>query len=182
MNLHCREIPGFRVWWGAEIPQQSQQVKLELLPVSITGRWEGRVWDETLPHLSPYHSILSDTPWLWVSPDSCFLTLFALCDVPHSSPAAPWRVVKLWHVSALAGDSASFHTYWVIVTCRGTCLHLWLIATLCICLLGWKITFHLKNFVMCSFSSTWPNSILANTAAPCQFLVWSPSIILLPKT
>lgn len=50
-----------------------------------------------------------------------------------------------------------------------TCLHLWLIATRYICLLKWKITFHLKNFVMCSLSSTWPNPIPASTAACAKF-------------
>lgn len=150
---------------------------------------DGRAWNGTLPCLSPYHSVLSDTicwvlSWLWLSPDSWFFALFTLHHLPCSPPAASWWVVKLWHISALTGDSASFHTYWVIVNCWGMCLtlfHLWLIATLYISLLGWKITFHLKNFFMCSSSSTWPNPIPANAAAPCQFLVWLPSIILLPN-
>lgn len=77
-----------------------------------------------------------------------------------------------FYYSVLTGHPASFHTYWVVATYRRLCLtrlHLWLIATLYICLLRWKITFHLKDFIMCSFSSAWPNPILASTMLLANF-------------
>lgn len=117
--------------------------------------------------------MLSDNSWCWLSPDSCFLTFFTSCDGPGSPPGALGQVRKLSHISALAGGSSPFCTSWVTVTCIClVCTSDWLppFASL----LGWKIAFHLINFILCSFSCTWPNSFLANAAAAWQFLVWLP--------